>query len=558
MKIPPITILRYLYFFGLAFMIAALPLSKFVMSVGQFYLGAVLILEYFKWSVFSKKLISQHFILRILLFLPLGLFYFLEAFIRIFIRFFRKDNLPAIIFFSIFFIHILGLLYTSDFQYAFKDIRIKLPLMIFPIIFSVAKPITEIQLRNLLLLFCAAVLSATIICFTYLFQDGIFDLRDISVFISHIRFSLLIVFAFFILAYYSIKTDFSTTMKVLFIIVALWLLTYLVISVSITGLLILLIIGVGLLLYLDFQIKNLILRYILMLIIIAPLFIGFIYVRNIYQDVYSSEKIDINNLDKYTAQGNIYWHNLENLDTENGHYIWFYLCSKEFKEVWNTRSEMDINGLDSKGQYIEGTLIRYLTSKGYKKDAEGVNALTDDEISLIENGIASCNFQEKSAVYNRIHSIFWGVKKYSETHNASGNSVMQRIEYWRVSAEIIKDKWLTGVGTGDVLTVIEEQYDKMSTSLEEKFRWRSHNQYLSIFIAFGLFGLLWILFAFIYPATKLGRFKDFYFVVFFSIIILSMLTEDTLETQAGVTIVACFYSLLTFARDKKQQKLPTK
>ncbi len=548
MKTPPITILRYLYFFGLAFMIAALPLSKFVMSVGQFFLGAVLLLEYFKLSVFSKKLKSQHLILQMILFLPLGLFCFLESFFRIFERFFRKDNLPAIIFFSIFFIHILGLLYTSDFQYAFKDLRIKLPLMIFPIILSVAKPINEIQLRNLLLLLSAAVFAATLICFSYLLQDGIFNLRDISVFISHIRFSLLIVFAFFILAYYSIKKIYPVFIKAVFIIVALWFIAYLTVSVSITGLLMLAIIGLGVLLYFAFHLKNIILKYLLMLIIIAPLLIGFIYVRNIYQDVYTVKELDLNNLDIYTAQGNLYWHNFDNLNTENGYYIWFYLCSKEYKEAWDARSNIKINELDTKGQFIEGTLIRYLTSKGYRKDAKGVNALTDKEIRLIENGVANCNFQEKSALYNRINSIFWGIKKYNETHNASGHSVMQRIEYWKVSKEIINDYWLTGVGTGDVIIAIKKQYEKMNTRLEEKFRWRSHNQYLSIFIAFGIFGFLWFLFALVYPAAKMGKFRDYFFIVFFSIIMLSMLTEDTMETQAGVTIIACLYSLLVFAR----------
>ncbi|HEY6435204.1 MAG TPA: hypothetical protein VIY47_01325, partial [Ignavibacteriaceae bacterium] len=47
-----------------------------------------------------------------------------------------KENKAAIILVGLFFMHVIGLLYTSDFEYAYKDIRIKAPLLLFPIIFG--------------------------------------------------------------------------------------------------------------------------------------------------------------------------------------------------------------------------------------------------------------------------------------------------------------------------------------------------------------------------------------------------------------------------------------
>ena len=91
----------------------------------------------------------------------------------------------------------------------------------------------------------------------------------------------------------------------------------------------------------------------------------------------------------------------------------------------------------------------------------------------------------------------------------------------------------------------------MHSKLAPDQRWRSHNQFLSIFVGFGLFGLLWFLFSIIYPASMLGKFNDYFFLIFFLIAILSMVTEDTIESQAGVTFFAFFYAFLVFGRKEE-------
>ena len=132
--------------------------------------------------------------------------------------------------------------------------------------------------------------------------------------------------------------------------------------------------------------------------------------------------------------------------------------------------------------------------------------------------------------------------------------VWQRLEFWRASWGIIKDNMLTGVGTGDMNEAFQQQYDKMKSRLSPDQRWRSHNQFLSIFVGFGIFGLLWFLFAILYPPVALGKFKDFFFLVFFIIAMLSMIPEDTIESQLGVTFFAFFYSFFLFAR-KEEDKI---
>jgi hypothetical protein len=59
-------------------------------------------------------------------------------------------------------------------------------------------------------------------------------------------------------------------------------------------------------------------------------------------------------------------------------------------------------------------------------------------------------------------------------------------------------------------------------------------------------GFILVLFSIFYPAIKLKGFKNYLFVVFLIIALLSFLNEDTLETQIGITLFSYFYSLFLF------------
>jgi hypothetical protein len=282
--------------------------------------------------------------------------------------------------------------------------------------------------------------------------------------------------------------------------------------------------------------------------VVALFIILFIYIRGIGKDVNHVDPVDFNALEPSTKLGNPYWHDLSNPQVENGSYVWHYVATDELSEAWNNRSSFKFEGKDKAGQEIKYTLIRFLTSKGYRKDAEGVSKLTDREVAMVEEGIASVVYVEKPNIYVRIYKIFWEYNRYQETHNASGHSVMQRLEFWKASRNIIQDNWLKGVGTGDLEQAFQYEYDRSGSLLEKEFRWRSHNQFLAIAATFGIIGLAWFLFSLIFPAIMLSKFHDFYYLSFFIIVILSMFTEDTLETQAGVTVFAFFSSFYLFSK----------
>jgi len=510
-------IVRFLYLFGLAGLLISLPFSNFLMSSFQFFLlGAWLIC-----GDLSGRL--------------KGL----------------KSNIPVLLLVSLFVMHIVGLAWTTDFNYAINDIRIKLPLILLPVVLSSGPKICRKTFDTLLLLFTTAVLAASLISFSIFLSDDYRDIRDISVFISHIRFSLLICLSVFILFYYILNNHrLNLLLRIYSLISAIWLTVFLYILDSLTGISVMIITGLTVMLYVLIKHSGSLAKILIatgMAVLIS--FIS-LYLYSISRDFITYNDVDFSKLETHTASGNPYIHDTLSQQRENGNYVYLYINVDELREGWNGKSELDYDGVNRKGQVIQDILIRYLSSKGLRKDSVGIEALDIKDITAVENGITNYLMLEKLPLSNRIYQVLWEYQHYTNTGNPSGHSVMQRIEYLKAALEIARKNLLLGVGTGDLQLEFDKQYVEMNSSLDKEWRLRAHNQYVTMLIAFGIPGLLLFILALFYPPLKNKAFKDYFFFVFFVIALLSMLNEDTLETQAGVTFFAVFYSFFLFVRDK--------
>ena len=197
---------------------------------------------------------------------------------------------------------------------------------------------------------------------------------------------------------------------------------------------------------------------------------------------------------------------------------------------------------------LEATLARYLTSKDLRKDAQGVMSLTDEDIQNIEQGVANYNNWRHPGLRARLSATLFEYDLYRHYNNPNGGSLSQRIEFTRASFHIIGQHPWFGVGTGDVPQAFAQAYDDIHSPLKEEFRFRAHNQYLAIAVAFGLVGLAFFLFVLLYPWLSSRKHHIYLYLAFLTIMLLSMFPEDTLETQAGATLFAFFLSLLLFAK----------
>ena len=291
----------------------------------------------------------------------------------------------------------------------------------------------------------------------------------------------------------------------------------------------------------------------LIVVIAVPLVAGLLVYRS-FNRLLTAEPVDNAALDAKTAQGHDYWHDTVCFPVEDGKYTGLYFCRPEMREAWNQRSPLDYDGLTLNGENLEATLTRYLTSKGLRKDASGVAALTDEDFRHVENGVANYNNYVHPGLKARLSETAFEYNQYRRYNNPNGGSLSQRIEYTRASFHLIRQHPIFGVGTGDIPSAYQRAYDELQSPLEPQFRHKAHNQYLSITVGFGIVGLLIFLVTLLLPYCSAKRCRTYLYTIFLVIALLSMLPEDTIETQAGVTWFALFNSLLIFAFGKREDE----
>ena len=295
----------------------------------------------------------------------------------------------------------------------------------------------------------------------------------------------------------------------------------------------------------------------LILIIGIPTAAG-IYGYRLASSLLTPPAVDFNSLDKKTAQGHDYQHDTVAFPVEDGKYVGLYLCRPEMREAWNSRSTLDYNGLTLNGENLEATLVRYLTSKDLRKDAEGVATLTDQDIQNVEQGIANYVNWSHPGIHARLSSTLFEYGLYRSNNYPNGGSLSQRFEYTKASIYLIKKHPVFGVGTGDIPNAYKQAYDELQSPLRQEFRHKAHNQYLSITVGFGIVGLLLFLIVLLYPYFSSKRYRTYCYTIFLVILLISMLPEDTIETQAGASWFAFFNSLLIFASKNEDSHLETK
>lgn len=550
-KWPP----RYatMYFVSLALLIGSLPLSKFTLSLFQFST-----LFFWLWhdvkTDFLKKyppgsLINPGNLLKFLAEVIKSVFIALLGKFRAFFR-----NKPAMAIASILLLHVIGLTYTSDFNYALKDLRTKLPLFILPLFIATGPRISTRTFYWLLGIFIAAVVGGSIFRLILFINLPTADSRALAAHTSHIRYSLNAVFAIFILLFFVYsKSTIAFGIKGLLFLIAMWLIVFLTFMNYTTGILIFAITGFILLVIVVYNIRRWSIKTGILMVMGIFILVPLVYFLSLAHTYMHTPEIDFTKLEKYTPRGNSYYHDTVNFRSKNGKWPGLYICDKELRQSWATRSTLPLDSLDKKKQLTRSTLITYLASRSLRKDSDGMSHLTDRDIRNIENGINRYDYYKLPGPRQQFEDFLAGYQNYVQNNDPNSGSMIQRFEYWRASLQIIRQNPVSGVGTGDVPNAFKEQYTKTNSRLSIQNRLRSHNQFLSITVAFGIIGLAWFLVVMFYPGIKTHNFNNYFYLIFWIIFILSMLTEDTIESQEGVTFYVLFTSLLLLGRDRTEQ-----
>lgn len=470
-----------------------------------------------------------------------------------------KEKKGIILLISIFIVYLIGLFWTSSWEWGIHDVKIQLPLFIFPLVIGTSAELSYTQVKRIIYAFSAAVVVASLCSIWVLLGlsgKQIQDPREMSLFISHIRFALLINISIFALGWYFLNQERKSLLEnTLLVVTIVWLSIFLIVLRSATGWVVFLAVLLAVVFRNIFLIKRFTVRLALLIILLSGCVIPVAYTLVILHQFYSVESIPAGILQERSMKGNLYMHDLSNKEIENGHYTYLYINEDELREAWNRRSRINYDSTTTSG-FNKFVLFRYITSKGLRKDAEGLEKLSADDISNIENGMTNYRFAKSFSFYKRLYQIIWEMDVYQKGGNPSGHSVSQRLEYYKMALKIINEDFWLGKGTGGYYPAYQEKYDQNKFFQGHEYRQRSHNMFLSYWIDFGLIGMCYICFALVAPVWFEHKTRSFLLLTFLLIVFLSFLNEDTLNNHDAITFFSLFYPLYLCSKHEKPETKP--
>ena len=424
-----------------------------------------------------------------------------------------KQNKFFVLVLLFFLLHVLAMAWSDNWEYGLNDLRRKLSLLAVPIII-ISKPI-QLRTNYKIILFCfvtALIITSLINAFAYFHFEDYFvftDVRDMSLFNSHIRYAIMISFGIPVLM------EINDSRKGLYLIIPaiVWLLLYTYLSQVLTGLISLFTILIAYILYkliVDRKIKSL-----FFLILTFGIGLGFSFSL-----LFSEPEVN---------------------DNSKANFI-------SMKTEWEKKSNFSFEGKDKRDQELKYTLARFLESKNLTKDAKGIQSLTDEEIKAVENGMADVS-EMKIGFWGRLEGLRYQI---NHSTNPNGHSLLQRLEAWRTGIEIYKDYPFLGVGTGDLDDAYKRKYRDNHSQLIPKNQIRAHNTYLTSLITFGIIGLLLFVFIVFYHLKLQIQHKQLLGFIFMILMLVTFFFEDTLETQTGITLFSFFAALYSIQLPSKK------
>ena len=125
----------------------------------------------------------------------------------------------------------------------------------------------------------------------------------------------------------------------------------------------------------------------------------------------------------------------------------------------------------------------------------------------------------------------------------AGHSDAQRVLSTIYGLEVARENLPLGTGTGDIRQEMEKQYHQHPISVNTKSE-LPHNQFVYMFAATGIAGLLLLIAAFFYPVSVHKWRSKWLMQCFLIILFISFMSEHALQIQIGITFAMLFSCLL--------------
>ncbi len=473
-----------------------MPLSKALVSVGSIFLSVA-----FLWMFFKGRIP------------PIT----------------KTHRIALVLFLLCFLVHVLSLLRPgADMASALRDVKIKLPLLYFPVVFAYSVIPKRVQTRFISLFIAACTISATItvgMAAAHYLGWKQNDFRAFSPFISHIRLSLHLLIAMLLVSSHKLALPESWAKPAKILVLTLTV-AALVVLQSLTGLGILVIL---VLLFFRFFWKSL---WGKALWLGTVAFIGYaiFFVANyfIMRDPVLADQ--------------------RNYVTESGHFVYRDMDNAAMRKAWNAQSAIPFDSTNSKGYVLHGALVRYLSSKDLPRNATGIQQLTEEDRKRIIDGQTHFEAHTWWPLRSRLEALRFQLEILASNDSPNSNSVGMRWVYWNLATQIWQDHFWWGVSMQNLRPSYKAAYEVYPMKIDPEFQKRAHNQWLTFLAAFGVLGGLVCIVAWIVPvllrAPQVGQLGWMAVVSIWA----SFFFEDTVETQMGATFAAFWFAWFVLRR----------
>src|SRR5690606_24716348 len=118
-----------------------------------------------------------------------------------------------------------------------------------------------------------------------------------------------------------------------------------------------------------------------------------------------------------------------------------------------------------------------------------------------------------------------------------------RKKIWASSIDLIEKRPFLGYGAG----VEKKPLSQMNriNGYDVPSNYHSHNQFLSVTLQYGVFGIFWLFTIYTYLFWKTFKHKSLTGILIVLVMFISMITESYLELQQGVFYFCIFVSLFS-------------
>lgn len=463
----------------------------------------------------------------------------------------RKDVLWVSL--SYFVLILVGILWSENKAEALQQLNKNLPFLIVPLyFFSISLP-NKKQLHSLAFAFVAMLIASSAITLSRLAFFGFDDVRNALPFGSHIRFSLFVCCAIAFIGIYvaNHRKQLSKSSRIVAMLCLIYFVAYLVLSGSLTGIAVLILILLpASLIFIRRHFSKTFFCITIAFICISVSGLAF-YVFKCAEDYFvPKEQL----CEDCFIENGYYCYGIDEKKRENENRE----MAKGMQQHLGISADSLFHDKEYRYSYLD-IAIRYFNSKGLKRNVENWNLLSDKDKENIRNGIPNYVYASGNPFKVRLYKTFFELESYRKKGKIKGSSIVQKLELWHKSILLSKDDCniLCGVGTGDLKDELERKLCQTESQMADSGL-KPHNQYLSTLVTFGLIGFMVFCLWLIYPALASGAFKDSYYLCFFAIMAISMLSEDSLDNQQGIMFFCVLNSLLInrcAARNKKDLPL---